>query len=193
MKVGFLFLAALSLAISGCSRGDGETWARLFARPGMHQQDSPEGLTVELVGEALLPGEASGPDDRCRVTALMDALRRLAAEERFGSDSSSDPPDTLICEREWEGLRLRSMTIRKNGMVLSDTVELTLDTKKPAPETLRWRAVNFRLIEPVEMDDPCLQRLTDALVRRGFIPQHGQRLGRSIWREALSVRRWGVD
>ena len=143
----------------------------------------------ELIGESLIRTEDGEIDEGVRMAALLDGLRKLAVEE----SSPTDPEklkNTLECKVDWDGLKVSTSTVRRNGIVVRDVVRVSLSVDNLLGSEMKWRVRNMKLVEPAKPEDIKLSVLQDALLVRGITLSGSHRLGQDIWCEVLSIKRW---
>ena len=142
---------------------------------------------IRVVGEAFFASGQSKPDDRCRVIALTDALRKIAVIQSGERNSGLDS-DSVICERDWKDINLKTVSTYKWGVMVSDEVIVVADAGPN--NSNRWRIVNLKLTEPTAGHNPQLASLTEAILACGFDLTGSRRVGSNVWQEELSTRRW---
>jgi len=178
------------MSVSGCNKGDSETYDKLMARTGTIQEKAPV-TVIRLVGEAFICGNEAVIDEGTRVAALLDALRKLALKNLEAKNPGMQLSDTtLTCKDEWDGLKVRSETVRRRGVILSDYVEVTLLIDGSTPRYRKWRSENMKLIKPASGHDPGLKLLEEAMRGRGFEIEGNHRLGQDTWCEVVSYKCW---
>ncbi len=183
----------VTMLLVGCSRiSPGEKQAQVYSS-GASAAPAPVGAELtDVTGQAMVH-DSSLPDDRAKVAALLDALRKLALGDRAESLESAQD-DTIIAIHNWEGVKVLGVTIRRGGVVLLDSValDLLIITDEKATSH-RWKSNNMQLILPASSADAGLQELTDALKARGIDPVGGRPAGHGLWEEKLAVRRWNAN
>ena len=185
-------IAAIGLlaAVSGCKKSDSDTVSRMMARTGTIQERPPVEL-VELTGEAFIRGDGESIDDRTRVAAMLDALRKLA-RRNVGDTASifSSSETTLNLDDEWNGLKLHAVTKYRMGVVTSDMVEVKL-AENNGESKFTWQIENMDLTIPAKGTKPKIKQLIIAMKERGFEFEGNHRLGNDTWCEVISYRNWG--
>jgi hypothetical protein len=181
---------ALFATVSGCKKSDSGTVSGMMARTGTIQERPPVEL-VELTGEAFIRGDGENIDDRTRVAAMLDALRKLARRNAADTASIFNAPETTrTLNEEWNGLKLHAVTTYRMGVVSSDLVEVILTDKKGQLK-YTWQIENLDLTRPAKGQGSNIKILQQAMSERGFEFKGNHRLGNDTWCEVVSYRNWG--
>ncbi len=147
-------------------------------------------LVIDVNGQAIAPRN-SEPDDRVRTAAILDALRNFSLESQNKS-TSGVTSDTVIAIRNWDGIDILGVTIRHAGVVLLDSVVVSVvNFKNENPIKMRWKSINMTLVEPDSLKNLKFDDLIGSLNARGIEVKIGLPKGLGIWQETLSIRRWG--
>ena len=188
----FIFIAFVALT-NGCDKGNNRAYSS-YIPDDQFGKDDPSLNVVEIAGEALIRSDDIEVDDRTRIAALLDALRKFALKKKVSVDTSTTPSDTTIkCIAEWDGLRVSSETHVKSGVVKSDEIEVILRNTDNLELIKSWRSRNMKLVEPARNRNSYLSVLLDAMKERGFNPEGNHRLEDNIWREIVRYRNWDTS
>lgn len=187
--VALLFAFLVGVITIGCNKGTSNTGDKQAFASDPAIAALPEGAEVnDVTGQALLARQDKEPDQRVRITAILDALRNVATLELA---DSAQARDTVRVEKEWDGLFVRGTTIRHNGMVMLDSVSTVIKPPAKSKEPPhRWKSFNLRLVEPAEGGSVQFDLLLTTLKLRGIEVSEGRPSGRGLWQERLSIRRW---
>ena len=144
---------------------------------------------IDVDGEAISPRN-SDPDDRVRAAAILDALRKFALESKDNAQSLT-AQDTVISSYNWDGIEIQGVTIRRAGVVLLDSVVLNIvNFPDENLDFRRWKSFNMSLVEPGVDHDLDFEELIESLKAHGIEVKSSRPVGRGLWRESLSIRRW---
>ena len=189
---GWSLIAGVLLigAFIGCRQIDQTPrQTQLFASASPETTPPAGAVIADIVGQAVCIDSAS-PDDRLRAAAILDALRKLALGKR-SEQLTSASDDTIIASAEWDGIRVLGVTIRHGGVVLLDSVVVTIvNFQNDKIKVHRWKSFNMELAEPSDAESPQLTELIGALKAREIETTGGRPVARGLWQESLSVRRW---
>lgn len=179
-----LFMLGFLLA-GGCTKDDSTKNRGLQAQIAPIADKSAVRV-FESTGESLFSGKNMQADAGCRIAAIMDALRIFALQEE-GSETRGNE-DSLKLEWEWKGLSLHVNTHRRNGLLTSDSMILSLDEFQ---NTMIWSVKNMKFINSsFSSQDKALENLLDGLNARDISFIKSYPLGSGIWQEVVQFKQW---
>jgi hypothetical protein len=183
-----LVLVVLCVGCHKISPNSGQ--GKLNAVAAQVELEPPNSTVVDITGEALLPKDSPVADERCRTAAIIDGLRKFASlGSKADTAVNQNPSDTIIAIRDWEGMMIRGVTIRQNGIILMDSVVVAVMQSIDPPRFLHWKTFNFQLVTPPPEQDAELDKLSEALKARGIETAGGRQISPNYWEEKLNVRR----
>ncbi len=125
--VSTIFLILFCVVFIGCGKSDRSLPGGLQAR--LSSDVTSENLKlVRITGESLIRSDNGEIDDRIRIAAVIDGLRALVITESNWKESQNQR-DTLECYAEWDGLKVSARTLRSNGVVIWDVIDVELKSE----------------------------------------------------------------
>jgi len=186
--VSTIFLILFCVVFIGCGKSDRSLPGGLQARLSSDVTNENVKL-VRITGESLIRSDNGEIDDRVRIASVIDGLRRLVITEGNRTESDNQR-DTLECHAEWDGLKVSARTLRSNGIVIWDVIDVELKSEITENRLYSWRVQNMRLLLPLELYNPHFELLQKALSERDISLTGNYRLGQNVWCEKLSVKVW---
>ncbi|MCF7810218.1 hypothetical protein K9N50_04435 [bacterium] len=144
---------------------------------------------VSITGESLIRNDDFKIDDRVRIAAIIDGLRKLVISKSDWTENDNRQ-DTLECHAEWDGLEITARTLRNNGVVIWDVIDVKFKPETVSKRNYNWRVQNSRLLVPFESNSTHFEVLQKVLAERDISLTGNYRLGQNVWCEKMSMKVW---
>jgi hypothetical protein len=186
--VSTIILILITAVLIGCDKSDLSLSSVLQAR--LSSDVTNENLKlVKITGESLIRSDDFKIDDRTRIAAIIDGLRKLVIKESAWTESDNQQ-DTLECNAEWNGLKVSARTLRSNGVVIWDVIDVEFKPETVSKRTYNWRVQNSKLLIPFESNNAHFELLQKVLAERDISLTGNYRLGQNVWCEKMSLKVW---
>jgi len=191
-RLAFL-IVGLMVLVSGCSRLESIPKAESAQTIRTAIAGIPDGVVaVDVLGRSLVRDSAVD-DPRIRTSAILDGLRNFALE-MSGVNRPQNSNDTVIAKHEWDGLEIFGITIYRNGIVMVDSVSVSIHhLESENLKQYRWKSENMSLVEPGTETSLNFELLVESLKARGIEVKGGRQAASGIWQESLSIRQWSNE
>ena len=183
-------MVIVPIAIVSCQRTESIPNQKAISVEAAQTSSLPDGaIAIDVNGQAL-SFHKNVVNDRIRTAAILDGLRKFAIESSAKANGSA-ASDTVVANRNWEELEILGVTIRRNGVVLVDSVVVYIPNKSDDKQhALRWKSHNMALVEPDTTLALNFESLIDCMKARGIEVIASHPVGRGLWQESLSIRKW---
>ncbi len=136
---------------------------------------------IEITGEAISSSTDEISNDRTRIAAILDAMRKYVMSRKYDKTK----PDTLKCAYQWDTMDLRARTIQRRGIAISDTVSLHFNGYGKFLSGTTWQSSNLVLTHPNALNDRDIDRFIEVLSGEGITIKMSYPLAANLWQEVV--------